>query len=136
MTSDEDFSQLDDLAFLAERKRVREELERTPTVSDELAARYQRLSDEFIRKKRFSGTHGLDVTRPMQLDIAAQAVALTAQAANLAQYSTNQSSALTSLQASNPEEDWGYFLTQDGKDVRWSDVAISGDSHGASGLRA
>lgn len=52
MTSDEDFSQLDDLAFLAERKRVREELERKPTASDELAARYQRLNDEFIRRAR------------------------------------------------------------------------------------
>jgi hypothetical protein len=52
MTSDEDFSQLDDPAFLAERKRVREELERTPTVSEETAARYQRLTDEFIRRAR------------------------------------------------------------------------------------
>jgi MtfA peptidase len=34
------------------------------------------LSDEFIRGKRFSGTHGLDVTEPMQLDIAAQAAIL------------------------------------------------------------
>jgi hypothetical protein len=52
MTSDEDFSQLDDPAFLAERKRVREELERTPAVSEEMAARYQRLTDEFIRRAR------------------------------------------------------------------------------------
>ena len=52
MPSDEDFSQLDDPAFLAERKRVREELERTPTLSDEMAARYQRLTDEFIRRAR------------------------------------------------------------------------------------
>jgi hypothetical protein len=52
MTSDEDFSQLDDPAFLAERKRVREELERTPAVSEETAERYQRLTDEFIRRAR------------------------------------------------------------------------------------
>jgi len=44
----------------------------------------------------------------------------------------NVKSTLIALQASNPEEDWGYFLTQDGKNVRWSDVAISGDSHGAT----
>jgi hypothetical protein len=52
MTSDEDFSQLDDPEFLAERRRVREELERTPGLCDELAARYQRLNDEFIRRAR------------------------------------------------------------------------------------
>jgi hypothetical protein len=42
---------------------------------------------------------------------------------------------LASLQAlakSNPEEDWGYFLTQDGMNVRWSDVAFHGTSHGAT----
>jgi hypothetical protein len=31
-----------------------------------------------------------------------------------------------------PEEDWGYFLTADGNDVRWSDVAFMGVSHGAT----
>jgi len=36
------------------------------------------------------------------------------------------------LQAQFPEEDWGYFLTQDGKDLRWSDVALTGLSHGAT----
>jgi hypothetical protein len=38
---------------------------------------------------------------------------------------------LTTLQQQFPEEDWGYFLNQDGS-VRWSDVAISGVSHGAT----
>jgi len=38
---------------------------------------------------------------------------------------------LKALQQSNPEEDWGYFLDQDGT-VRWSDVAFAGMSHGAS----
>jgi hypothetical protein len=37
-----------------------------------------------------------------------------------------------SLAASNPEEDWGYFLTKDGTDVRWGDVAFTGVSHGAT----
>ena len=41
-------------------------------------------------------------------------------------------STLKALAASNPEEDWGYFLTQDGTDVRWSDVAFMGVSHGAT----
>jgi hypothetical protein len=52
MSEEDDFTQLDDPAFLAERRRVREELERTPTASDELAVRYQRLDDEFIRRAR------------------------------------------------------------------------------------
>lgn len=39
--------------------------------------------------------------------------------------------ALTQLQAQFPEEDWGYFLAADGS-VRWSDVGLTGYSHGAS----
>jgi hypothetical protein len=35
------------------------------------------------------------------------------------------------LSAQYPEEDWGYFLNADGS-VRWSDVAITGISHGAT----
>ena len=52
MTSDEDFSQLDDPAFIDERRRVREALEHAPEheVSPELTARYQRLNDEFLRR--------------------------------------------------------------------------------------
>jgi hypothetical protein len=38
---------------------------------------------------------------------------------------------ITNLQNQYPEEDWGYFLTKAG-DVRWSDVAITGMSHGAT----
>jgi hypothetical protein len=38
---------------------------------------------------------------------------------------------ITTLAKSNPEEDWGYFLNQDGS-VRWSDVAFTGVSHGAT----
>jgi hypothetical protein len=39
--------------------------------------------------------------------------------------------ALTQLHADFPEEDWGYFLAADGS-VRWSDVGLTGYSHGAS----
>ena len=35
------------------------------------------------------------------------------------------------LHAMYPEEDWGYYLQEDGS-VRWSDVVFTGMSHGAS----
>jgi hypothetical protein len=38
---------------------------------------------------------------------------------------------LKSLQQQFPTEDWGYFLNTDGS-VRWSDVAFTGMSHGAT----
>jgi hypothetical protein len=38
---------------------------------------------------------------------------------------------LADLQAQFPEEDWGYFLDANGK-LRWSDVAVTGFSHGAT----
>lgn len=44
---------------------------------------------------------------------------------------TSVKSKLASLQQTYPEEDWGYFLNADGS-VRWSDVAITGVSHGAT----
>jgi hypothetical protein len=52
MTSDEDFTQLDDPAFLAERARVREELEHTPDheLTPELRSSFRRLDDEFLRR--------------------------------------------------------------------------------------
>jgi hypothetical protein len=52
MGESDEFSQLDDPEFLDERKRVREELEHTPEqdVSPELAAFYQRLNEEFLRR--------------------------------------------------------------------------------------
>ena len=43
MTSDDEFTQLDDPAFLAERTRVREELQ-------DLTERYRRLNEEFDRR--------------------------------------------------------------------------------------
>lgn len=48
----DDLVRLDDLAFLAERRRVREELEHTPehAANPELTARYQRLNEEFLRR--------------------------------------------------------------------------------------
>jgi hypothetical protein len=59
MNSDEDFTELDDQAFLAERRRVREALERTPDheVSASLTDRYKRLNDEFLRRARLAWTH-------------------------------------------------------------------------------
>jgi hypothetical protein len=58
MGESDDFSELGDPEFLAERKRVREELEHTPeqAVSLELAARYERLNDEFLRRARIAWT--------------------------------------------------------------------------------
>lgn len=54
MSDTDEFSELDDPAFLAERRRVREELEHLPEhdVSPDLAARFQRLDEEFIRRAR------------------------------------------------------------------------------------
>lgn len=39
--------------------------------------------------------------------------------------------ALTELQGTYPEEDWGFYLNDDGS-VRWSDVGVTGYSHGAT----
>ena len=54
----DDFSRLDDPAFLAERRRVREALEHTPehAASRELAARYEKLTDEFLRRASIAWT--------------------------------------------------------------------------------
>jgi hypothetical protein len=54
----EDFTGMGDPEFLAERSRVREELEHTPghVARAELAARYRRLDDEFIRRARVAWT--------------------------------------------------------------------------------
>jgi len=52
----------------------------------------------------------------------------------LGEFATTEASVksqLTMLQAQYPEEDWGFFLKADGN-VRWSDVAITGISHGAT----
>jgi len=52
-TEQADFRQLDDPEFLAERRRVREELERAPEQSPDrakLAAHYAAMSAEFDRR--------------------------------------------------------------------------------------
>ena len=58
MDESDDFSQLGDPEFLAERRRVREELEHTPeqAASPELTARYEKLNDEFLRRARAAWT--------------------------------------------------------------------------------
>lgn len=58
--SGDDFTHLDDPAFLAERRRVREELEHTPecAVSAETTARYQAMNEEFLRRARLAWTQG------------------------------------------------------------------------------
>jgi hypothetical protein len=51
-----DFTAMDDPEFLAERSRVRDELEHTPAHAEsaELAVRYQELNEEFIRRARLA----------------------------------------------------------------------------------
>jgi hypothetical protein len=49
---DDELARMDDPEFLAERRRVREELEQTPVASADLTARYAALDDEFIRRAR------------------------------------------------------------------------------------
>jgi hypothetical protein len=52
MDDNADPTQLDDPEFLAERRRVREELEHQPEASAELSARYEVLDEEFLRRAR------------------------------------------------------------------------------------
>jgi hypothetical protein len=54
MTSDQDLTAMTDPEFLAERARVRVQLEYTP--SAELADRCQRLNQEFLRRARIAWT--------------------------------------------------------------------------------
>ena len=60
MTSSDDFTKMTDHEFLAERRRVREELEHTPEfeVSATLTERYERLNEEFLRRARISWAGG------------------------------------------------------------------------------
>lgn len=39
---------------------------------------------------------------------------------------------VTWLARENPQGGWSYFLTQDGKGLRWDDVIMSGSSHGST----
>jgi hypothetical protein len=54
MTVSDDFSQLDDPEFLAERRRVREAMEHQSEAAAELTARYQRLNEEFLSRARIA----------------------------------------------------------------------------------
>ena len=45
---------------------------------------------------------------------------------------TSVTNTIVTNAAAYPTEDWGYFLNTDGKTVRWSDVAFTGVSHGAT----
>ncbi len=58
MDDDADLMQLDDPAFLAERRRVREEMERRPEAGAELAVRYEVLNQEFLRRAQILWTGG------------------------------------------------------------------------------
>ena len=55
---DEDFSAMSDPDFLAERRRIREELEHTPEheLSPELTSRFQKLDEEFLRRASLAWT--------------------------------------------------------------------------------
>jgi hypothetical protein len=48
----DEFSELDDIAFLDERRRVREALEHALEQDPDMAARYERLTEEFDRRAR------------------------------------------------------------------------------------
>lgn len=55
MSESDDFTKLDDPEFLAARRRVRDALDSTPSnASPELAARYQAMNEEFLRRARIS----------------------------------------------------------------------------------
>jgi hypothetical protein len=60
MSESDDFTKLDDLEFLAARRRVRDALDTTPTgeASPELAARCQAMDEEFLRRARLSWAAG------------------------------------------------------------------------------
>ena len=56
MSERHDFTELDDLEFLAARWRVRDELDTTPPgeASPDLTARFQAMDEEFCRRARIS----------------------------------------------------------------------------------
>jgi hypothetical protein len=56
MSESDDFTKLDDLEFLAARRRVRDALDATPPgeANPELAARFQAMDEEFCRRARIS----------------------------------------------------------------------------------
>ena len=60
MINSDDFTKMTDPEFLAERRRVREELEHTPEadVSATLTERYEKLNEEFLRRARIAWAGG------------------------------------------------------------------------------
>jgi len=60
MTSSDDFTKMTDPEFLAERRRVREELEHTSEheVSAALTDLFEKLNEEFLRRARISWAGG------------------------------------------------------------------------------
>jgi hypothetical protein len=56
MSESDDFTKLDDLEFLAARRRVRDALEAAPAGkrSPELRVRYKAMNEEFLRRARLS----------------------------------------------------------------------------------
>jgi hypothetical protein len=60
MSSSHNFTKMTDPEFLAERRRVREELEHTPEqeVSAALTDLFEKLNEEFLRRARISWSGG------------------------------------------------------------------------------
>jgi hypothetical protein len=60
MTNTDDFTKMTDPEFLAERRRVREELEHTPEaeVSATLTELFEKLNEEFLRRARIAWAGG------------------------------------------------------------------------------
>ena len=55
MSDSDDFTKLDDMEFLAARRRLREELECvTARENLDLVARYEAMNEEFLRRARIS----------------------------------------------------------------------------------
>jgi hypothetical protein len=56
MSDSDDFTKLDDPQFLAERRRVRDEMDSTQdsAASPDLAARLEAMDEEFLRRARIS----------------------------------------------------------------------------------
>jgi hypothetical protein len=73
---------------------------------------------EFYGDARLESLIGEDLTDEFDLDLAHS-------------FLGHLTDGLAYLHATYPAEDWGYFLNQDGS-VRFSDVYLSGSSHGAS----
>jgi uncharacterized membrane protein len=59
--TDDDITTMDDLQFLAERRRLREELARLPSDEDRetLTARCRMLDEEFTRRARIAWTKAI-----------------------------------------------------------------------------